>query len=217
VCWMEKILKYRCFPLLMFIISLGWMNQAVALSTDSLKCGKKKIIVGGDFDYKPYTFLDSDGAARGYDVDIISTIAKQHNFDLEFQFTRWTEALENLKSGKVDVLLGVFYTEQRALVYDFTIPHTVESYGLFVRKQSEIKELDDIFGKELIVLKGDASIEKFIKPMGLYENSVQVNSLPYAIGLLSSGMHDVVIAPYSIAIETIESEKIKNIVLIVLW
>ncbi|MCA1745331.1 MAG: transporter substrate-binding domain-containing protein, partial [Bacteroidales bacterium] len=95
--------------------------------------------------------------------------------------------------------------------YDFTIPHTLEYYALFVRKDSKIKTLDDIIGGHIIVLNDDASIENFIKPMGLYDNAFHVNSTPDAINLLSSGKHDAVIAPYSIGLETIQAENIKNL------
>ena len=193
---------------------LGITNNTLAVETDSQENVKRRIIVGGDFDYKPYTYLDSEGNAKGYDVDIISSIAEKYNLDLEFRFTTWNEALENLKLGEVDVLLGILYTEQRGLVYDFTIPHTVEYYGVFVRNDSQIKELEDIIGKQIITLYGDASIENFINPMGLNAILIHVNSLPQAINLLSSGKHDAVIAPYSIALETIKSAQIKNITVI---
>ncbi len=190
---------------------LGLKSQLQAMAVDSVKFEKRKIIVGGDFDYKPHTFIDSNGIARGYDVDIIKAIAKQHNLDLEFRFTPWSQALENLKEGEVDLLLGIFYTEQRDVFYDFTIPHTLEFYAIFVHKDSKAETLNDILDGQIIVLKGDASVDNFIKPMGLYEKAIFVNSLPNAINLLSSGKHDAVIAPYSIGMEAIRSENIRNL------
>ncbi|GAO28843.1 transporter substrate-binding domain-containing protein [Geofilum rubicundum] len=208
---MEKEIKYRFFLLLMLVIPFALTNKLQAMSADSVKFERRKIIVGGDFDYKPHTFLDSNGEARGYDVDIIMAIAKQNNLDLEFRFTPWPQALESLREGEVDLLLGIFYTEQRAVFYDFTIPHTLEYYAIFVRTDSPVKALDDIIDRRIIVLQGDASIDNFIKPMGLFENAFYVNSMPVAINLLSSGKHDAVIAPYSIGMEAIRSENIKNL------
>ena len=172
---------------------------------------KKKIVVGGDFDYKPYTFTDSNGTAKGFDVDIIRQIAERYNYHLEFKFSRWDEALENLENGQVDVLLGILYTEQRDSVYDFTIPHSEEYYGIFIREGSSIQDVSDLTDKQIIALEGDASVERFIKPMGFEGNTVFVNSLPKAIQLLSTGKCQAVLAPYSIGMETIESEGIDNI------
>ncbi|MFW5916281.1 MAG: transporter substrate-binding domain-containing protein [Bacteroidota bacterium] len=172
---------------------------------------KKKIVVGGDFDYKPYTFTDSKGTAKGFDVDVIKYIAEKNNYTLEFNFSRWDKALESLENGDVDVLLGILYTERRDSVYDFTIPHSEEYYGIFVREGCSIKDVSDLTDKEIIALEGDASVERFIKPMGFEENSVFVNSLPKAIHLLSTGKCHAVLAPYSIGMETVEESGIKNI------
>lgn len=202
------------FKFLLLII----MNVVIGINylygvpkSDSLIIHKKKIVVGGDFDYKPFTFLDDEGKPHGYEVDIIKYIAEKYNLDVEFRFSPWTDALDNLKTGKVDVLLGILYTEERNLIYDFTIPHSVEYYGIFVRTNSTINELADLAEKQIISLQGDASIENFIKPMGFSENLVLVSSLPKAIDLLSSGNHDVVLAPYSIGLETLKASHIKNI------
>jgi signal transduction histidine kinase len=208
---MEKEINIRYFLFFLLFLSPGVMNQLLAMPADSFKREKRKIIVGGDFDYQPHSFLDSEGLAKGYDVDIIMAIAKQNNLDLEFRFTPWSEALERLKEGKVDVLLGIFYTQPREAFYDFTIPHTLEYYAIFVRKDSEAKSLDDIMDQRIIGLNGDASIDNFIRPMGLMDNAVYVNSMPVAINLLSSGRHDAVIAPYAIGMAAIRSENIENL------
>lgn len=202
----EKREEYLSILFLM-VVFLGISTPSLSFGTDS----SKKIIVGGDFDYKPYTFLDSNGIAKGFDVDVIKYIAEKEGYNLEFQFSQWDKALEKLEKGKVDVLLGILYTEQRDSVYDFTIPHSEEYYGIFIREGCSIEEISDLTDKEIIALDGDASVERFIKPMAFKENTVFVNSLPKAIHLLSSGKCEAVLAPYSIGMETIEESGIKNI------
>jgi signal transduction histidine kinase len=207
----EHYMGVRILLLFLIYVVFGLNFLYGVPKADSQVMPKKKIIVGGDFDYKPFTYLDSEGKPQGYEVDIIKEIAEDYNLDVEFMFTPWKDALENLEAGRVDLLLGILYTEQRSLVYDFTIPHSVEYYGIFVRSNSTIKELSDLSGKQIIALQGDASLENFIKPMGLSENLVLVSSLPKAIDLVSSGNHDVVLAPYSIGLETIKTSQIKNV------
>jgi signal transduction histidine kinase len=212
---MKKVIQkmvFTAFLLLFLPLSIISSEGISKPATNIIK--KEKIIVGGDFDYKPYTFIDSDGLAKGYDVDIIKTIAEKYDLELEFRFTPWNQALENLITGEVDVLLGIFYTEQRESLYYFTIPHSVEYYGIFVRDNSKINGLDDLWDKKIVALEGDASIDNFIKPMGLQENLSFVNSLPKAIEILSSGQYDVVISPYSIGMETIIELNIKNVIVV---
>jgi len=202
-------MKHKAYLFLLIWIMLlsGARNSASGTTIDS----SKKIIVGGDFDYKPYTFLDSNGVAKGFDVDLIKYIADEYNLELEFQFTRWDQALENLEKGEVDVLLSVLYTDQRDTVFDYTIPYNEDYYGIFVREDSEINDVSDLSQKQIIALEGDASLTRFIKPMALFKNTTMVKSLPEAIRFLSEGKGDAVLAPYSIGMAAVEDLDIQNI------
>jgi signal transduction histidine kinase len=172
---------------------------------------KQKLIVGGDYDYKPFTYLDKTGQARGFDVDIIKYIADKYNLELEFRFTKWEQALENLEKGKVDVLLSVLYTDQRDSLFDYTIPYNEDYYGIFVRDNSDIKDVSDLSQKQIITLEGDASVARFIKPMALFTNTKLVKSLPEAIRILSKGKGNAVLSPYSIGMSAIEDMQIGNV------
>ncbi len=206
-----KLVILFCVLLLGVLLSLGSFQVLPAKSNDDPDHAKQKIIVGGDYQYKPFTFLDSNGVAKGFDVDIIKSIADKYNLDLEFRFTKWDEALKNLEKGRVDVLLSVIYTEQRDTVFDYTIPYNEDYYGIFVRKDSEVEKIADLSDKHIMSLRGDASVTRFIKPMALYSNTTLVKSLPEAIQLLSEGKCDAVLSPYSIGMETIEELQIKNV------
>ncbi|PKP36171.1 MAG: hypothetical protein CVT98_08780, partial [Bacteroidetes bacterium HGW-Bacteroidetes-15] len=92
--------------------------------------------------------------------------------------------------------------------------HSVEYYGVFVRDNSQINGLDDLWDKKIVALEGDASIDNFIKPMGLQANLSLVNSLPKAIEILSKGQYDVVLSPYSIGMETITELNINNVTVV---
>ena len=197
--------------LLLVILSLVFIRSIPAFGNDIPAYPKEKIIVGGDFDYKPYTWLDEDGEAKGFDVDVIKYIAGKNNWELEFRFTDWDKALENLDKGDVDVLLSVLYTEQRNTIYDFTIPYNEDYYEIFIREDSEVKEISDLAQKQIIALEGDASITKFINPLAFGRNTTMVNSLPEAVRLLSEGKGDAVLAPYTIGMEAIEDLRIRNV------
>ncbi|MFP4047363.1 MAG: transporter substrate-binding domain-containing protein [Bacteroidales bacterium] len=200
--------------LIISFISIGFHSITASSSTvDAISSDhpKKKIVVGGDFDYKPFTYLDNAGQAKGFDVDIIKYIADENKIELEFRFTTWDQALENLEKGEVDVLLSVLYTDQRDTVFDYTIPYNEDYYGIFVRKDSELNDVSDLSQKQIIALEGDASITRFIKPMALFKNTTAVESLPEAIRLLSEGKGDAVLAPYSIGMEAIEDLNIQNV------
>ncbi len=203
--------RYHILCLVCLAIALLMKSNTTLAATQKGPLEKETIIVGGDYDYKPYTYLDNNGEARGLDVEIIKQIAKAYGFKVEFRFTEWEEALNNLKTGKVDLLLATLYTDVRDSIFDFTIPYNEDHYDIIVRKNSPIEEIGDLANKQIISLKGDASISRFIEPMALYKNTTEVGSLPKAIRLLSEGNGDAVLAPYSIAMQTIDDANIKNL------
>jgi len=193
------------------LVSMVLFNPVAAADRVNPGDSREKIIVGGDFAYKPFTYLDETGEAKGFDVDIMKAIAEKYNLELEFRFTQWDKALENLEKGNVDVLISVLYTEQRDRLYDYTIPYNEDYYGIFVRKNSEVEEISDLSQKRILTLRGDASVSRFIRPMALFNNTTLVNSLPEAIRRLSQGEGDAVLAPYSIGMEAIENLQVRNV------
>ena len=207
----NSLRQFVNFLLIGTILAIGFIDPVIAAEKDNQNETRSKIIVGGDFDYKPFTYLDKNGQAKGFDVDIIKAIAENYDIELEFHFTQWDKALENLEKGKVDVLLSVLYTEARDTLYDYTIPYNEDYYVIFVRENSEVDEISGLSQKQILTLKGDASVSRFIKPMALFKNTTLVNSLPEAIRRLSQGEGDAVLAPYSIGMEAIEGLEVGNV------
>jgi PAS domain S-box-containing protein len=172
----------------------------------------RKIVAVGDYDYPPFTFLDTiTGKPAGHDVDFINQIAAILEAKVEIRLLKWEAAKEAVENGEADVLLSVLHTTERDDRFDFTIPYHTEHYAIFVNRNSVIRDISDLEGKVAIVLAGDASMENFIKPMNLKGNSVLAESLPIAIKLLDSGKHDFVVAPYNLGMLTIADNNFTNV------
>jgi len=193
------------------IIMISSLFQTVSAEDFSVIDGKfipkKKIIVGGDNHYPPYTFLDKNGKPQGLSTNLIRLVAKEMDIELEFRFTGWGQAIKNLKNGETDVIIGIMYSEKRKNIFDYSIPHTTEYHAIFVRRDSSISRLSDLQNKELIAQKGDVSFATFFKPLGYTTKVFYTPSLPESIKLLNSGKHDFVIAPYSIGMQTLSTMK----------
>jgi signal transduction histidine kinase len=199
-------LKPFCFGFLFFLVC------GSAFSNLLNQPDVRKIVAVGDYDYPPFTFFDTNtGLPAGHDVDFINHIAYILKAEVEIRLLNWEEAQNAVENGEADVLLSVLHSAGRSDRFDFTIPYHAEHYAIFVNRQSAIRDISDLEGKEAIVLAGDASIENFIKPMNLQGNSVLVQSLPIAIKLLNSGKHDFVVAPYNLGRLTIEEYRCENV------
>jgi len=85
----------------------------------------QEYVVGGDFDYAPFSFIDKAGKPSGLDIDVLEAISVSSDIKLSFQLSRWDSALSYIQSGKTDIIAGIIFSEEREKFLDFTIPlHT---------------------------------------------------------------------------------------------
>lgn len=113
------------------------------------------IVVGGDRDYPPYEFIDKNGQPNGYNVELTKAIAEVMGIKVQFRLGSWSEMREALQSGKIDVLQGMSYSEERAGQVDFSLPHTIVNHAVFARRDSpNVNSLAELEGKTVAVHRG---------------------------------------------------------------
>jgi len=154
---------------------------------------KIKLVVGGDHDNPPYEFLEN-GKPVGFNIELMRAVAEATGMDVEFRLGPWGKVRRDLELGKIDALAGMYYSVERNRLVDFSVPHTMVSAGLFVRKDSPIRSLGDIKGKEVIVQKGDV-IHDYLKENGLTSHIITVTDPEDELRLLASGRHDCALMP----------------------
>ena len=98
-------------------------NDFMKMNSPSLT--KNRVIIGADINYPPYSFLDKQGRPQGHDIEIMNKLAAMLKIQVEYKLRPWSEALQNLKDGAVDALIGIIYLNERKQFYDFTIPVSV--------------------------------------------------------------------------------------------
>jgi polar amino acid transport system substrate-binding protein len=80
-----------------------------------------KIMVGTSADYPPFEFVDANGNKTGFDVDLMTEIAKRMGVTLEWVDMPFDSLIAGVQEGKMDASIAAFnYDEERALVVDFT-------------------------------------------------------------------------------------------------
>ncbi len=118
---------------------------------------KSPIIVGGETDYPPYSFLDENGDPTGFQIDLTRSIARVMGMDIEIRLSAWADARKGLDEGSVDIICGMFYSDKRAETYDFSPPYSIVGSVIFARKNSPPAEsIEDLRGREIIVMRGEA-------------------------------------------------------------
>lgn len=195
-----------------FFFKIKWLFIACLAFGIGNLMHAQDLVVGGDYDYPPHSYITADSSTTGYDIAVLEEIKKHTDLSFSYKLSPWDSALVYLKKGDVDILTGIIYSEEREAQYDFTVPIHTEYYAIFTREEFDISELEDLTGRRAALLKGDISVEKLIKPLGLLKNAEYVNSLPEAITSVEYKKADYVIAPYSLGKRTMEDHHLENVV-----
>ncbi|WP_373274370.1 cysteine ABC transporter substrate-binding protein [Campylobacter lari] len=127
------------------------------------------IRIGVFGDKPPFGYLDAQGKNQGYDVYFAKRIAKELLGDeskVQFVLVEAANRVEFLESNKVDVILANFTkTPEREAVVDFAFPYMKVALGVVAPKGSDIKTIDDLKSKTLILNKGTTADAYFTKNM----------------------------------------------------
>jgi len=163
-----------------------------------------------EFDYPPFSVV-KDGVADGFSVELLKAVANEMGLAIEFKVDQWNIIKQELEDGKLDVLPLVGYSQERDEVFDFTIPYIVMRGNIFVRDDyNDIRSEDDLFGKEIIVMRDDNS-QEYAELRNFTDKLILVNTYAEAFELLSSGKHDAVLAQSLVGEKLINDLNIKNI------
>lgn len=114
-----------------------------------------KVVIGVFSDKAPFGYIDSAGNYQGYDVYFANRIGKDLGVKVEFVSVEPASRVENLKTGKVDIILANFtVTKERAQSVDFALPYMKVALGVVSPDKALITDVKQLKGKTLIVAKG---------------------------------------------------------------
>ena len=123
-----------------------------------------KIVIGVFSDKAPFGYVDESGDYQGYDVYFAERIAQDLGVEVEYVSTDPASRVEYLTTGKVDIILANFtVTEERAQQVDFALPYMKVMLGVVSPDSALITDVEELNGKDLIVVKGTTAETYFEK------------------------------------------------------
>jgi PAS domain S-box-containing protein len=132
----------------------------VVLGIVSPLCAATPYIVG-IYENPPLAFTEK-GIPRGFLVDLLKHIAQEEGWELSFAQCEWSECLERLEKGSIDILLPVAFSPQRAERFDFGRAVLFTNWGeLYRRKNLQLESINDLQGKTIAVVPKDIYTEAF--------------------------------------------------------
>jgi L-cystine transport system substrate-binding protein len=119
------------------------------LSLDAVKKAGK-LVVATEGTYRPFTFHADGGSGKltGYDVDVITAVAKKLGVTPEFKETQFDAIFAGLDAKRFDLIANqISVNPDRQKKYDFSEPYTVSPGVLIVKDGSPITDFADLKGK----------------------------------------------------------------------
>ncbi len=148
--------------LLPFYLCLAILLCAGPVSAEHL--GPHGTIRIGIFTFEPMNFIDEQGKAQGFNPDLLRKIAEDENWKAVFVPVSWTDGLEQLQTGEIDLMPSVSYSSERAEVMDYSYESVLELQGqAYVLPGNGIKNISDLAGKKVAVMRRDISGQNFRK------------------------------------------------------
>ncbi|MEJ1297855.1 MAG: transporter substrate-binding domain-containing protein [Candidatus Sedimenticola sp. (ex Thyasira tokunagai)] len=149
----------------------------------------------------PFHFMEW-GKPTGYSIDLLERIAALAGFDVLYvSGIPWTEGLEYLKKqdGEVDLLLTAMNTKERRAFMAFTKDYLELPFGIIIRSDDSIQNVDDLSGKTVAVEKGYAVVKKIREGYPEIKVIEVAGETPEVLRLVSSGIADAYIGNLPIA------------------
>ncbi len=187
------------------------------MTSPSLGLGQEReperpVIVGGDRDYPPYEFINNNGAAAGFNVELTRAIARVMGLSVEFRLGGWKEMRDALHSGRVDILQGISISPERGRIVDFSPPHSIVSHAIFARRESPpARSLEDLKGKEVIVFQSGI-MPDLLEQKQVAKQLILTATPADALRLLASGRHDYAVVATLPGTHLIRELKLTNLI-----
>ncbi|MDY0396895.1 transporter substrate-binding domain-containing protein [Virgibacillus halophilus] len=154
-------------------------------------------------EFKPFSYVGSDGKMRGFDIAVGNEIAKELGLKPAQEQYKFSAIVEGVKTGRFDAAVASHtITPERAKSVDFSDPYYYSGAQIFVRTDSHIEKLTDLKGKEIGLSKGStytSFAEKVTDKIKTYDSDV------VALQALEKGHHDAVITDFLTGKEAISN------------
>ncbi|WP_286240144.1 substrate-binding periplasmic protein [Neptuniibacter halophilus] len=120
-----------------FVFFLGMAGVLLASNLSAAELGCKRLTATGNAEYPPYLWRADDGTKSllGANRLIMDEIARRLEIEIDLQDVgSWARAQEVMRTGKVDLIAGAFYTIPRIQYMDYVYPAFLDTTSVVWRK-----------------------------------------------------------------------------------
>ncbi|WP_159015629.1 EAL domain-containing protein [Cognatiluteimonas profundi] len=158
----------------------------------------ERTVTVGLYDNPPKIYLDGNGKPAGLFVDLLQPIASREHWSLRFVHCAWSDCLQYLRDGRIDLMPDVAYSEERARQFDFHRIAAAHSWSqVYRRPQVDIRSVADLAHRRIAILRNGIQHQYLVQLMAgsaLPFTPVLVNSFPEGFQATRDGRTDAVVS-----------------------
>lgn len=123
-------------------LTAAFVGFAALIATSAIAqvpdLGGREVVVTTENAYPPLQFLDSSGAAIGWEYDAMADIAKRLNMVVTYENTSWDAMIPAVSEGQFDVgMTGITIRDDRKAQVDFSDAYMRSEMVMLVRGDEE--------------------------------------------------------------------------------
>ena len=171
-----KLRRYACL-----LLCLVCLLALLPLPAQAAEPASKVVRVGWYED--AYNITGQNGERSGYGYEYEQSVAAYTGWTYEYVKAGWSDLLQMMKNGEIDLMAGVSYTEERAQKMLFSeLPMGREKYYLYadlVHTDISASDLSTLNGKRVALMRTSVQATQFYQweqAHGLQLQYVDVNS-----------------------------------------
>jgi PAS domain S-box-containing protein len=160
--------------------------------------GAQTTIRVGAYDNPPKVAIAPDGTVYGLYPDLLKAIADAEDWRIVYVPGTWTDSMDRLERGEIDIMVDVAYTEPRKALYAFNHETVLVNWGIvYSRPNLEVLSLTDLEGLRVAVMRGSThttdpgGILDLLQRFGIGATILEKESYEEVFAALQDGTADV--------------------------
>lgn len=150
----------------------------------------RQVVRVGYWENAPLSFMNSEGEAQGFAVDVLAAIAEDREWDVHLVHGSLNECIERISSGAIDIIAGVSFDYDLMNAMAFTDTSLVADWGAVYVKNEVVNTIRDLARKRVAVAVDDAHADAFKSLAGNLGAGFTLITFPNynkVLGAVSSG------------------------------
>ncbi len=171
----------------------------------------KPLQVGVEPGAEPLSFVDQQNRPTGFAIEIMRAVAADQHLEIEFIVEPWSQILEDIKSGRIDIVPNMAYVPARTAFVDYSTSHLTMEADVFVNRHGRIPGTLEDLSKLRVAASARSVSYEYILRRGWTTTVLDYPTLSDGLQNLDAGRFDALIATRLIGLEIIRSSRLENV------